>query len=317
MRLIDYEKCWKEYRGIMETVNNDFLVWMALTDEQRQDAITMLGRMKEIERKHTTEERRTPEKIVGRKYRVVRNADPYNPNVEVGDVITLLRDDGSNSPFFHVARTAEEWYVGLNKLELLPEEPKVSLWKCEHCKLGPCVRRDGTGAPDDCPDENQGNRWRDVHGYKGPETDIREYHKPKWEPKDGEWVWCNEWQKPHQYGVDGCSIHDVEPLDGHLPILEYGGFKVGERVSCINNTYQYTIDEFLFPDGDDVWVIPSVDGRKVNNAHLKVFRHLPPEPEVSGMVRSDDCWSETFGPFKFDEAIEYLQKCKSRIEGGK
>jgi hypothetical protein len=81
----------------------------------------------------------------------------------------------------------------------------------------------------------------------------------------------------------------------------------------------YNIIEFLFPDGEEVQVrVSSSDnGNEVNPARLSVFRHLPPEPEVSGMVRSDDCWSETFGPFKFDEAIEYLQKCKSRIEGGK
>jgi hypothetical protein len=66
-----------------------------------------------------------PPKIVGRKYEVLVNdtisRGGLNHSIEVGDIVTLTRDDGSEAPEFRVKRSGKNCFVNMHKLKLLPE----------------------------------------------------------------------------------------------------------------------------------------------------------------------------------------------------
>ena len=164
---------------------------------------------------------------------------------------------------------------------------------------------------------------------------LEEKHTP-WKPKVGEWVWCPTCEKPVMYpgsSFGSCEGHKFENVEPHLPILEYKGFKVGERVRDDAGN-EFTIDSFVLQPNEEA----SVHSGYGITIPIYKLRHLPP-PEPDEYVthctagrsvrvqkgkginvihieyvdaRIGDCITLRYE--EVDEVIEYLQKLKKKLE---
>ena len=138
-------------------------------------------------------------------------------------------------------------------------------------------------------DENKGGIWLNFV-----------QHLPPPEPKVGEWVWDTSIDRPHQYHGLDCS--DMEPLQSHLPILKYKGFKVGDLVTWGTRASNHHIAGFKFVSGNpaQAWFKSATVDVNINDlVHMP-----PPEPKCY-------CCPWDISKFLDDAVKEYL---KNRTE---
>lgn len=244
-----------------------------------------------------------PEKIVGRRYRVCGDSGW----VSVGDILTLIEDDGTTRPRFECS-DGKKYYLPMGVLELLPED------------------------------------------------------EPEWEPKEGEWVWCGSCEIPVRAKEPFCKLENewvesygehwpLKPLEGHLPVLEYEGFKVGDTVYPTKDWMGWefagkecVIEEFCFETELETPIQVKSDDGYYGRFELSELSKTAPEPErymthpdddtMAGTVVSmkptvPDCIELYNDDFEEDaiivhvseirQLIDILEKCEVRLKskGGK
>ena len=131
-----------------------------------------------------------------------------------------------------------------------------------------CTRKAGHTGPHQAPDV-----WFKDGSYEDVSSAYPDENE--WQPKVGEWVWDTSIDRPHQYHGLDCS--DMEPLESHLPILEYKGFKVGDLVTWGTRVSNRHIAGFKFVSGNpaQAWFKSARVDVNINDlVHMP-----PPEPD--------------------------------------
>jgi len=122
---------------------------------------------------------------------------------------------------------------------------------------------------------------------------IEKKHTPKWKPEVGEWCWDKErnmpvriltwWTCYDSYNTDqgAQDLINLEPLDRYLPIQEYKGFKVGEKVQ--HRGLIWNLISLQFHDGEEAQAV--IERESGNGGYdgvmlsLSKIEHLSPEPK--------------------------------------